>query len=505
MLKWLDWAQQLGGAKNHEALFVVGCEITDDQHAKINEAALKVYGKTSAIKTFYRDPRPWPVNANLAFQRAVRHIDEHIKTPFMWCEVDCVPLKPGWWDAWEAEYKACGKPFMGFVVREPFHLSGNAVYPPNFCKYTPHPLLCEEVAWDVVDSAKVLPHTHHTKLYHHQWFYGVPPQPVGTYSAEATHFATLDDLRIISQDAVLFHRNKDGSLIDRLRERDFHNFDQDVVPIKEVKEPIQLKMPIRCGIFIRTYRGDAPWLPLCLASLKKYGVGFHRILVVAPEMDKEFIKPKCDKAGVEFLAIENDYCDGYIAQQITKLKADTYMPDCEYILHIDSDTLFYRRLTPLDMMASPTDLRPEILIEPYSAFSGTKMPWQGPTEEAIGQPVQYEFMRRHPFCYPAWIYPLAREHLQKRFNRTWDSYISSKDPAKGTTFSEFNFLGAFAYLFHNDKFVWRPVDKRNLPLTKVKEFRSWDGITDKVMEEIKKILDGKYATKACVEKELHLA
>ena len=40
-----------------------------------------------------------------------------------------------------------------------------------------------------------------------------------------------------------------------------------------------------------------------------------------------------------------DTCDGYLAQQITKLYADTWCKG-DYVLHIDSDCVFYKEFSP---------------------------------------------------------------------------------------------------------------------------------------------------------------
>jgi hypothetical protein len=490
MVKWLTWAVHLGGAKKHKALFVEGDDTTQLMHEHVAKLAEEVYGSVDFIRTFYTDPRPWPVNANLSFQRAARHISENIKTPWMWCEADCIPLKPRWWDIWEEEYNRAGKPFMGHIVSHPAHLTGNAVYPPDVAAYNHNALLVETVAWDVVDQDKVLKHTYHTPLYCHRWHYNVPEPASPGYSSAATHFDSLKDLEIIPQECVLFHRNKDGSLIDQLEvkrgldERNASHIEAiDPSKLGVNPEKVQERLEMDCGILIRTYAKDEPWLHYCLASIKKYGSGFKRIKVVTQKFEKSMFAPICKRAGVEYSTVENDACSGYIAQQITKLEADKHLPDCKHILHIDSDTMFYRLLTPNDLLAGPDDQRIEVYCEKYEVFKGSNMPWQKPTEEAVGKPVLYEFMRRHPFTYPAWIYQKAREHLEERFKVPWDKYVASRQ-----VFSEFNFLGAFAHEFHHDAFKWTELDKANLPKTKVREFRSWDGITPAVQKELDAIL-----------------
>ena len=209
----------LGGAQRHECVLVEGFLVKPEERQIIADMAREIYGNVETIGTWYEDSRPWPINANLMWQRTAQYMFEKRKCPWFWQEADCLPVKPGWLDAWEAEFLACGKPYMGCVVKDPFHLTGNAVYPPDVRKFCPEQMIADVIPWDVTGMPKILPHTHHTDLYHHQWFYNVEQPANGQYSRNATHFDNVDQLSIINPKAVLFHRNKDGSLIQCLRER----------------------------------------------------------------------------------------------------------------------------------------------------------------------------------------------------------------------------------------------------------------------------------------------
>ena len=510
MMRWLAWADELGGAKKHEVLFVIGKEVPNEMHTAVHNLALRVYSKINTIRAFYTDRRAWPCNANLTFQRTCWHISQNVGTPFMWCEPDCQPLVPGWWDQWEDEYKACGKPFMGCVVESPHHLTGNAIYPAHVENYSANVLLTEAVAWDVIDTGKILPNTHHSQRYHHQWLYGVPPQDPGRYSDAATHFATVKDLDIIKPGAILFHRNKDGSLIERLRERknspvtiavpvrepEERSFHLPTVPKPAVPapqpspEPEAKPIPYKCGVLIRTFGGDAAWLPYSLQSVKTFLTLFHRVLVVAPKNDTTAILPICRDLGIEFMPIEPDPCHGYLAQQITKMKADEYLPECDYILHHDSDTLFKMPSTPRNFIQAAFGHRPIILMQDYATFPNGHMPWQKPTEHALGKAVKYEFMRRHPLLYPRWLYAPAREHLTQRFGMRWDQWIAGIDQ-RTMGFSEFNYLGAFAFENHYYKFRWIDVKKHDPGPDRVHQFASRQGITAEAKQKIDEILAGK--------------
>lgn len=226
--KVLGWAEELGGAKNHELLLVAGKLVPPEAQKAIETAALRVYGKVETIHAFYEDHRPWPYNPNQMFQRAAQHMYQVRRCPWFLNEPDVVPLKPNWLDIWEAEYKACGKPFMGFIVEFPVdefgnigkHVTGNATYPWDLINYDQTFTLECNAAFDVVLAKSILPHTHHTTLYQHMWLHGYPiPKKGDPYSKNATTFKTIAELDMIHEEAVIFHRNKDGTLIDRMREK----------------------------------------------------------------------------------------------------------------------------------------------------------------------------------------------------------------------------------------------------------------------------------------------
>lgn len=492
MIELLNWMRDLGGAKSHDVLLVAAKPLTEFDKADVMEAAKQVFNSMELITTYYEDPRPWPVNANLMFQRAARHVHEHRKVPWFLNEPDCIPLKPGWLDTLESTYKVCGKPFMGCIVTEPRHLTGNAIYPADFQNHSFNAMLTETVPWDVIDMEKILPKTHHTTLYQHAWNWNVPAQPAQQYNDVGTHFASIDDLSFLRPDAVIFHRNKDGSLIKQLRAVRFAA----PPPPEERKHYPREKGSgerthlLETGIFIRTYAGDAKWLPFCLQSIKKFASGFTRVKIVVPLNDVAIVKPIADQYGCEFEACEPDPCSGYIAQQITKLEADRFMHD-RYILHMDADCLFNRPVTPSEFADG---IRPVILYEPYENMNGSAARlWQKPTSLAVGYDVKHEFMRRHPFMYERVTYPRARKRIEEVTGKNWREYIVGlSDPNNKLTFSEFNFMGAF---------IWsRPDIKKRYSFARVgghgvivrpdtiRQFWSWGGITPEVRAEIEGIL-----------------
>jgi hypothetical protein len=225
-------------------------------------------------------------------------------------------------------------------------------------------------------------------------------------------------------------------------------------------------------IFIRSYRGDFEWLRYCVRSIRKYASGFGGVVIAVPKQDVELADPDWNVIGVE------DRGDGYMAQQVTKMHADTYCTG-DYIMHIDSDCCLEDRITP-DMFFR--DGKPIYLFTHYSSLKTGKedeFTWQKATEDALGEPVEFEFMRRHPMLYRRDIYPFARNMLASR-NGDIEHYILGR---KTAGFSEFNYLGAIAYKHFHDAYHWVQTELGFEPVPVVQRW-SWGGITDDIKSKL---------------------
>lgn len=209
----LRWMAELDGTHDrHQALLVAARAMTLEERGVVSEAARQAFSNVTIVRTLQTDERPWPMAPNTMFRCASTFIAQQLKVPFWWNEPDCVPLCSGWLDDLEKEYKRAGKPFMGSIVKKPcVHLTGCAIYPPNVKLFNPAMLTTEKVAFDCVKPEVTVKHTHHTSLFHHQW-----SDPEGF---DVPTFKDAAKLRIINRRAVVFHRNKDHTLIDRLREQ----------------------------------------------------------------------------------------------------------------------------------------------------------------------------------------------------------------------------------------------------------------------------------------------
>lgn len=208
-LNLFRWMSELGGCLNHQCALVVSSQVTPNDAKDITHAARDVFGSVTVVRQTKVDERGWPQSCNALFKLGASHVRGR---PFFWIEPDLVPLREGWLNEIDDEYKACGKPFMGYTPRVPFlHLTGCAVYPSDISLYNPHTLLADDIAWDAVKPEFTLPHTYCSPLFQHEW---------GNHEKnKAPSFWTQRSLRLVRSEACVLHRNKDQTLIKRLRER----------------------------------------------------------------------------------------------------------------------------------------------------------------------------------------------------------------------------------------------------------------------------------------------
>lgn len=132
---------------------------------------------------------------------------------FMLMEPDAIPLTASWWSRIRQEWLDSKWPYIGHIEPPhpsggyPRHMAGCGIYHKDVWRHIDPSRL--DLAFDVALGEHVVPLAQQSVCI--QQVFG---------STEPPRFRSQMDLdRIIRQDAVLFHRNKDGSLIQLLRER----------------------------------------------------------------------------------------------------------------------------------------------------------------------------------------------------------------------------------------------------------------------------------------------
>ena len=226
-------------------------------------------------------------------------------------------------------------------------------------------------------------------------------------------------------------------------------------------------------IFIKSYRKDFPWLKNCLRSITERCRGFRKTILVVPNQDLDELKT-WGLTQETVIGVDEPSGRGYDIQQCIKLEADKYS-DADYITFFDSDLYATKELRP-EMLFSNN--KPIIYITALSSLNGEDrkidaVPWRPVMEHVMKQKIQYEYMRRHPMTYPVWILKSFRDYVQREFKfNIWEYFVGGKCPHP---LSEFNVIGAFAWVFYKNRFVFVNTEKGIMPEPFVVQFWSHGG------------------------------
>jgi Family of unknown function (DUF6492) len=236
-------------------------------------------------------------------------------------------------------------------------------------------------------------------------------------------------------------------------------------------------------VIIRSYYRDFGWLRQSLASVRRWGTGFRRTVLVLPQSSLDRWRLLAAELpglpDVELVGCP-DYPDDYLGQQITKLYADE-LTDADYLWHIDADCIVRRPVTPGDLLSQG---RPIQLMEPYAALS-RHLPWRELTEDFLGLATPYEFMRQPPYVFPRWLYPELRTFCLARHGRSLADYVRTRSP-RG--FAEFNALSGYAWHFHREAFSWQDLSVEPLTDPVCRVFWSRGGLDPASQAEIALLL-----------------
>jgi len=230
---------------------------------------------------------------------------------------------------------------------------------------------------------------------------------------------------------------------------------------------------MRTAIFIKTYSGDFAFLRYCIKSIQKFCTGFDEIIIQCPPRDHETLLRMCPD-NFKVIPIK-EKGDGYMFQQVAKLSAWLHT-DCEQILYVDSDCVFFAPCTPETFMR---DGKPLLMKTHYSKV-GDAIFWQEATARAIGYKSEFEWMRRLPAMY-------LRKTLQEiaSVHPNLHEYILS---IKDRQFSEFNFIGQFIEKHSQSDYSIHDTDDGWI-VPVCQQFWSWGSLTDEVENKIKSFLE----------------
>jgi hypothetical protein len=299
--------------------------------------------------------------------------------------------------------------------------------------------------------------------------------------------------------------------------------------------PLQLfpKVSDIC-IFTRSYVGDASLLPQLYSSIEKNFSHAAECVLVVEEQDYEEISaiiPKWVR-----ICTERKFAPGTIQHKYSKLTADLHT-NCDWIFHIDSDTLASSpidteylladgktiiEITPYDQLRAyqesddfkgymkayvlehhlPQELHKEgvkdqdcWINQHYDQWFDEWFPswkyafgldvWQEGTSYAFGSWVDLEFSQKPIKLYPRQIYTVCREHIQAVHSMSLPDFIltrvgkQSYGVNRNQYFSDLNFIGACLYYYYRDSVHWvrTDIDGFNYRDTRFNQRISYDMLT----------------------------
>lgn len=216
MLKNLEWQCELDGRKPHDCVLSIDPEVPSGTARGLEIAAWNTYSEVNVYQ--YPEPpnKAYPNASNWAFQHTARYMMAGGRS-WYWMEADAIPVRPGWLTALNQRYNVCQMPMMGSIVRGMGHCNGTAIYPANFPQLSDVAMTATDIAWDGQMMGQTIHLTHDASdIMCHVW--GIERGWPTAFGGRPIHFNNVEQVRRwVCPKAVVFHRNKDGSLIDQLR------------------------------------------------------------------------------------------------------------------------------------------------------------------------------------------------------------------------------------------------------------------------------------------------
>jgi len=214
LAKNLEWQSELR-TNWPECVLSYDRTVTREWVTRIEQMARRCY-KTTHLFQYPNPPAGW-WPPNQAFQQTAKHMTAH-KAPWLWFEPDMVPLCEHWLPMLQAAYDASGKEFFAPIIPDLGHYNGTGIYPSDAPNIIRSAMSESHTAWDVAMRSEMQDRAADAShVLQHCWtVVDGRPHPFG--GGTEPYFSNKEDLRMLIPTAVLFHRDKELSLVDRLRE-----------------------------------------------------------------------------------------------------------------------------------------------------------------------------------------------------------------------------------------------------------------------------------------------
>jgi hypothetical protein len=217
----LIWIRDLGGCKGHDALLVADADVQWSAVLVLRDLAKESFD-TVAITTNGVHVDGWIPGSNSLWLAAAKYANEHARS-FWFHEPDCIPVKRDWLTALEKGWHTAGNPpYFGAMVKHSIsslpnpYLEGCSIYHANAytCLKSTFDM---SRSWTLACASETAPLAINTPLVQHFWGENKLP-PTFDHTKHAGSPVNTFTLANLNKLAVVFHRNKDGTLVQLLRQ-----------------------------------------------------------------------------------------------------------------------------------------------------------------------------------------------------------------------------------------------------------------------------------------------
>lgn len=224
---------------------------------------------------------------------------------------------------------------------------------------------------------------------------------------------------------------------------------------------------MKLSIVYVSYRRDLIWLVHSLQLLFKNLKGNYEVIVRLDEDCRDVVKEW--GVPVRYIFLSHGWPDGYSHAMYQKMIADDCVTwDTDVIWLLDSDHMltrpahvddFFYQGKPIIHYAEFADLP-----EDYARVAQAK--WRGPTERALGVPLDREYMITPPMAFWTDTLRNTRQRIVSHNGVSFIDFAYSDRPFKAETFMEhpmticdYETLGLYAATFEKHLYSIRPVPK----------------------------------------------
>ena len=221
-------------------------------------------------------------------------------------------------------------------------------------------------------------------------------------------------------------------------------------------------------VWIVSFERDYEWLRFCIRGIAKYFTGWRTLHIALP--------PSAPDPGVCLPFVRHDeapgFKDGYICQQVTKLRAYRET-DAEWIAFLDSDHVAFELVDVADYFDGDRAQLWWRTWEEVAALPSVAEGGQGVTREAgRWREIACRALGRWPDRFTLEFLPMIfhRRTLELACTKVAETHTTLMQSPTPLTledfariqpwreFSEFILLGNAAWLWHRDRYSWRHVD-----------------------------------------------